>query len=61
LAIPRTAIPDMEWIGLNSAVQDAHSLCWKVAAVLDDAAADISLDSYDSRPGRLMPATPTGR
>jgi 2,4-dichlorophenol 6-monooxygenase len=39
--------PPTGGLGLNSAVQDAHNLCWKVAAVLDDAAADILLDSYE--------------
>jgi 2,4-dichlorophenol 6-monooxygenase len=39
--------PPTGGLGLNSAVQDAHNLCWKVAAVLDDAAADTLLDSYE--------------
>jgi 2,4-dichlorophenol 6-monooxygenase len=34
-------------LGLNSAVQDAHNLCWKAAAVLDGAASEALLDSYE--------------
>jgi 2,4-dichlorophenol 6-monooxygenase len=32
--------------GLNTAVQDAYNLCWKIAAVLQGAASDALLDSY---------------
>lgn len=33
-------------LGLNSAIQDAHNLCWKIAAVLDGRAGDGLLDTY---------------
>jgi 2,4-dichlorophenol 6-monooxygenase len=39
--------PPTGGLGLNSAVQDAHNLCWKVAAVLDGAASAPLLDSYE--------------
>jgi 2,4-dichlorophenol 6-monooxygenase len=39
--------PPTGGLGLNSAVQDAHNLCWKVAAVLDGGAAGALLDSYE--------------
>jgi 2,4-dichlorophenol 6-monooxygenase len=39
--------PPTGGLGLNSAVQDAHNLCWKVAAVLDGAASEALLDSYE--------------
>ena len=34
-------------LGLTSAVQDAHNLCWKLAAVLDGVASDRLLDTYE--------------
>lgn len=34
--------------GLNTGVQDAHNLCWKLSAVLEDRAAASLLDSYES-------------
>ena len=39
--------PPTGGLGLNSAVQDAHNLCWKVAAVLDGAASEALLASYE--------------
>ncbi len=33
--------------GLNTAVQDAHNLAWKLAAVLKDGAGEALLDSYE--------------
>ena len=33
--------------GLNTSVQDAYNLAWKLAAVLNDAAPDTLLDSYE--------------
>jgi 2,4-dichlorophenol 6-monooxygenase len=39
--------PPTGGLGLNSAVQDAHNLCWKVAAVVDGAASEALLDSYE--------------
>ena len=38
--------PPTGGLGLNAAVQDAHNLCWKVAAVLAGDASDRLLDSY---------------
>jgi len=35
-------------LGLNSAVQDAHNLCWKLAATLSGQASDQLLDSYET-------------
>ena len=39
--------PPTGGLGLNSAVQDAHNLCWKVAAVLAGRAGDGLLDTYE--------------
>jgi len=39
--------PPTGGLGLTSAIQDAHNLAWKIAAVLDGTAADALLDSYD--------------
>ena len=39
--------PPTGGLGLTSAVQDAHNLCWKLAAVLDGVASDALLDSYE--------------
>jgi 2,4-dichlorophenol 6-monooxygenase len=39
--------PPTGGLGLNSAVQDAENLCWKLAAVLAGAAAPELLDSYE--------------
>jgi 2,4-dichlorophenol 6-monooxygenase len=39
--------PPTGGLGLNSAVQDAHNLAWKVAAVLAGTADDSLLDSYE--------------
>lgn len=40
--------PPTGGLGLNGGVQDAHNLCWKMAAVLRDEAPDALLDSYDA-------------
>jgi 2,4-dichlorophenol 6-monooxygenase len=34
-------------LGLNSAIQDVHNLCWKLALVIQGRAADSLLDSYE--------------
>jgi len=39
--------PPTGGLGLNAAIQDAHNLCWKLAAVLAGHAADALLDSYE--------------
>jgi len=39
--------PPTGGLGLNSAIQDAHNLCWKIAAVLQGHADDRLLDSYE--------------
>ena len=39
--------PHTGGFGLNSGVQDAHNLAWKLAAVLDSGAPDSLLDTYD--------------
>jgi 2,4-dichlorophenol 6-monooxygenase len=39
--------PPTGGLGLNSAIQDAHNLCWKIAAVLQGRAGDALLDSYE--------------
>ncbi len=39
--------PPTGGLGLTSAVQDAHNLCWKLAAVLDGVASDALLDTYE--------------
>jgi 2,4-dichlorophenol 6-monooxygenase len=39
--------PPTGGLGLNSAIQDAHNLCWKLAAVLGGHASDRLLDSYE--------------
>ncbi|HEY1969757.1 MAG TPA: FAD-dependent monooxygenase, partial [Pseudonocardia sp.] len=38
--------PPTGGLGLNSAVHDAHNLCWKIAAVLAGRAGDRLLDTY---------------
>jgi 2,4-dichlorophenol 6-monooxygenase len=40
--------PPTTGLGLNSAVQDAHNLAWKLAAVLKGRARDRLLDTYES-------------
>lgn len=40
--------PPATGLGLNTAVQDAHNLCWKLAAVLSGAAGEGLLDSYEA-------------
>jgi 2-polyprenyl-6-methoxyphenol hydroxylase-like FAD-dependent oxidoreductase len=40
--------PPTGGLGLNTGVQDAHNLAWKLAAVLDGWAADALLDTYGS-------------
>lgn len=39
--------PPTGGLGLNGAIQDAHNLCWKIAAVLRGEAGDELLDSYE--------------
>ena len=39
--------PPTGGLGLNSAIQDAHNLCWKLAAVLRGQASGRLLDSYE--------------
>jgi 2,4-dichlorophenol 6-monooxygenase len=39
--------PPTGGLGLTSAMQDAHNLAWKVAAVLDGTASDRLLDTYE--------------
>ena len=40
--------PPTGGLGLNTGVQDAHNLAWKLAAVLDGAAPDALLDTYEA-------------
>lgn len=40
--------PPTGGLGLNSAIQDAHNLCWKIAAVLNGHAGEHLLDSYEA-------------
>jgi 2,4-dichlorophenol 6-monooxygenase len=40
--------PPTTGLGLNSAIQDAHNLAWKLAAVLKGQATDGLLDSYEA-------------
>ncbi|MEH0420790.1 FAD-dependent monooxygenase [Streptomyces sp. B21-083] len=40
--------PPTTGLGLNTAIQDAHNLAWKLAAVVDGRADDGLLDSYES-------------
>jgi 2,4-dichlorophenol 6-monooxygenase len=40
--------PPTTGLGLNTGIQDAHNLTWKLAQVLSGAAADTLLDSYES-------------
>ncbi|MGJ3648004.1 FAD-dependent monooxygenase [Sphingomonas sp. GlSt437] len=40
--------PPTGGLGLNSAIQDAHNLCWKLAAVLNGSAGDGLLDTYEA-------------
>jgi 2,4-dichlorophenol 6-monooxygenase len=40
--------PPTGGLGLNSGVQDAHNLAWKLAAVLEGRAPETLLDSYES-------------
>ncbi|MGW6532844.1 FAD-dependent monooxygenase [Streptomyces venezuelae] len=40
--------PPTVGLGLNSGIQDAHNLAWKLAAVLDGRADDTLLDTYES-------------
>jgi 2,4-dichlorophenol 6-monooxygenase len=39
--------PPTGGLGLNGAIQDAHNLCWKLAAVLGGHASDRLLESYE--------------
>jgi 2,4-dichlorophenol 6-monooxygenase len=39
-------VPPTGGLGLNTAIQDAYNLCWKIAAVLAGRAGDGLLDSY---------------
>jgi 2,4-dichlorophenol 6-monooxygenase len=40
--------PPTTGLGLNTGIQDAHNLAWKLAAVLSGAAGDALLDSYEA-------------
>ncbi|WP_210490994.1 FAD-dependent oxidoreductase [Patulibacter sp. SYSU D01012] len=40
--------PHTGGFGMNTGVQDAHNLAWKLAAVLDGSAGEALLDSYDA-------------
>lgn len=40
--------PPTGGLGLTSAIHDAHNLCWKIAAVLNEQAGDSLLDSYEA-------------
>src|SRR5262249_24356085 len=40
--------PPTGGLGLNAAIQDAHNVCWKVAAVLAGHASERLLDSYEA-------------
>jgi 2,4-dichlorophenol 6-monooxygenase len=40
--------PPTTGLGLNSAIQDAHNLAWKLALVLNGQALDTLLDSYET-------------
>jgi 2,4-dichlorophenol 6-monooxygenase len=40
--------PPTTGLGLNTAIQDAHNLAWKLAAVLNGTASDSLLDSYEA-------------
>ncbi len=40
--------PPTGGLGLNSAVQDAHNICWKLAAVLSGHAGETLLTSYEA-------------
>jgi 2,4-dichlorophenol 6-monooxygenase len=40
--------PPTTGLGLNTAIQDVHNLCWKLATVLRGQAADELLDSYEA-------------
>jgi 2,4-dichlorophenol 6-monooxygenase len=40
--------PPTTGLGLNTGIQDAHNLAWKLARVLNDQAPDAFLDSYES-------------
>ncbi|WNV87325.1 FAD-dependent monooxygenase [Umezawaea sp. Da 62-37] len=40
--------PPATGLGLNSAIQDAHNIAWKLAAVLDGRADDALLESYEA-------------
>ncbi|WP_260477509.1 FAD-dependent monooxygenase [Nonomuraea sp. WAC 01424] len=55
--------PPAGGLGANSAVQDAHNLAWKLAAVLDGLAGDALLDTYEAerRPVALALADLTVR
>jgi 2,4-dichlorophenol 6-monooxygenase len=39
--------PPTGGLGLNSAIHDAHNICWKIAAVLNGHATDELLDTYE--------------
>lgn len=39
--------PPATGLGLNTGIQDAHNLCWKLAQVLSGAAGESLLDSYE--------------
>jgi putative polyketide hydroxylase len=41
-------LPPTGGFGMNSGVQDAHNLCWKLVAVINGWAGDRLLDSYES-------------
>ena len=39
--------PPTGGLGLNSAIQDAHNMCWKLAAVLNENASERLLETYE--------------
>ena len=51
--------PPTGGLGLNTGMQDAHNLAWKLAAVLDGWAADALLDTYGASAARSRHATPS--
>ena len=48
------AFPPAGGFGMNTGLQDAHNLAWKLAAVLKGDASDGLLETYDA--GLFLPA-----